>query len=205
MDRVPSPRRREGAERAKGSRTQRSRTTQGGVAVAVRSQLASAPWPIGREFPDDYACQTVRCHGIAVALVAMYLRPSIGLTGVNVVKLQRCGAMLTQLGVPTLVLADWNAEPSQLLDSGWPQRLGLVVLHLDVPTCSSGRCLGYGLVSRQFVAQVSAMAVLETAPWRPHVGLRIVVSLHPERDAGLVQKQPIGILDSFGPDPMEGA
>ena len=132
--------------------------------VTVRSQLASAPWPIGRDLPDDYACQTVRCHGITVALVAMYLRPSIGLVGVNVVKLQRRGAMIAQLGVPALVFGDWNSEPSQLLDSGWPQRLGLVVLHLDVPTCSSGRCLDYCLVSRQFVAHVSAMTVLETAP-----------------------------------------
>ena len=122
------------------------------------------------------------------------------LAGLDVAKLQRCGAMLAQLGVPARVFADWNSEPSQLLDSGWPQKLDLVVLHLDVPTCSSGRCLGYCLASRKFAPHVTAMSVLETATWRPPIGLRIVVSFDPERDTGMVQKQPLGVSDSLGPD-----
>jgi hypothetical protein len=46
----------------------RRRKARGGVAVAVRSRLASAPWPIAREFPADYSCQTLRCRGTTVAL-----------------------------------------------------------------------------------------------------------------------------------------
>ena len=58
-------------EEAAGLASSRTRKTRGGVAVAVRSQLASAPWPVGRDFAEGYSCRTVRCRGKTVALVAM--------------------------------------------------------------------------------------------------------------------------------------
>ena len=107
--------------------------------MGIRSQLLSAPWPVTRKFPTDYSCQTVRCRGASIALVAMHLRPSIGLVAGHMVRVRRCGAMLAQLGIVALVFADWGSEPDQLLATGWPRKLDLVAVSLGIPACVGGR------------------------------------------------------------------
>ena len=108
--------------------------------------------------------------------------------------------MISQFGAPALVFADWNAEQEELLGTGWPQKLNMVVRSLGIPTCVGGRCLGYCVVSRSLVAKLSGMSVIEDTPWKPHIGIRIDISLDPDHDEGLAQRQAVAISDALGPD-----
>ncbi len=63
---------------------------------------------------DDLSGLMVHLRGATLAILTYYLRPSIGLSGVNKERLAKLGAFLLGLGVPWLLFADFNLDSALL-------------------------------------------------------------------------------------------
>ena len=71
-------------------------------------------------------------------VVTVYLQTGIGLAGYNLEILEHVKALLSFLDLPYLILADWNAEPAEILELGLHE-----YLQADIVT-PSGTIAGLG-------------------------------------------------------------
>ena len=82
---------------------------------------------------DDWCVSLWRTgDGGSIQFAALYLDHAIGITGVNVAKLQSLSAFLRSQGFPFIITGDFNHELVVLLASGWPQAMGVeIVVPMD--------------------------------------------------------------------------
>ncbi|CAK0847965.1 unnamed protein product, partial [Prorocentrum cordatum] len=117
--------------------------------------LSGGEWILGRQYDPDRR---------------------LGVKGWNHDVLVALGAFTRALADPWLVMADWNIEPAALRGTGWPQKLGAVVV---TPSCRAtcdkgpGRMYDYGLASVG-CPEVSLRAELRV-PWKTHCGVVVTV------------------------------
>ena len=80
------------------------------------------------------------------------------------------GLALQEVTIPWIVLGDWNALPSELLDNGWAQRLGACVRAPQVPTCTSGHgnTIDYLLLSPGLATRLDSVSSVLEGPTKPH-------------------------------------
>ena len=52
-------------------------------------------------------------------IISLYLKDTEGLSEYNLRVLQEAAALTMTLGTPWVMAADWNLEPSQLLQANW--------------------------------------------------------------------------------------
>ena len=115
--------------------------------------------------------------GTPVLIFAAYFEVGLGFKGANQARLSQMAALLDLLGVPWLILADWNATPEKLLEPCWPAMFGG---HLLLPSSSDVTCtmgegslIDYGLASAGFMSIVDSFDVVGDVPWAPHLGLSL--------------------------------
>ena len=104
----------------------------------------------------------------------------------------RLGALLAKLALPWLILADWNAEPIQFIQSGWASRLGGEIMAPDVAmTCTSGegRLIDFGLFSFSARSIVRRCGVTKDT-FKPHLGVWFALNKNPAAAQIRVMKKP---------------
>ncbi|CAK0881457.1 unnamed protein product, partial [Prorocentrum cordatum] len=80
-----------------------------------------------------------RRHG-TFALIGCYLDCSIGLVGNSGAKLGNILRVTRSLGVPWIIVGDFNCAPDEMASSRWPQALKCKILAPDADlTCASGK------------------------------------------------------------------
>ena len=72
-----------------------------------------------------WSAAILRLRGVSVLVVELYLRDTIGLKDENVQALGQLDALRRQLGLPVVLAGDFQVEPSEFLEFGWPQRTAL--------------------------------------------------------------------------------
>ena len=85
-------------------------------------------------------------------------------------RLVHLGKYLKTLRRPWIIAMDWQREPEHLEQSGWPGKVGGVIVAPPRRTCTSGvgRRLDYFVVHRALVPYVAGVDVWEEAPTAPH-------------------------------------
>ena len=141
---------------------------------------------------DDFIAVVISLGGVRLILAVLYLTAGQGFGPVNARKLARLGALLRRLALPWLVVADWNAEPTQLIQSGWAARLGGVIMAPDVAlTCTSGegRLIDFGLLSFSARSIVKKCGVTKDT-FKPHLGVWFELHRNPAEAQIRVMKKP---------------
>ena len=99
---------------------------RGGVLITAKAylQVRAAPLDTGlgrvvdEEIKRHAVSVQVRGVGVEHTLIALYVRPTIGVQG-NWAVLDAFGCALRRQTRAWVVMGDWNCEPSALIDSGW--------------------------------------------------------------------------------------
>ena len=161
--------------------------THGGALIAPSNHLCLAPMPVNKKNEvtsqgHDWICIPIRTKGVTFLYVVAYLTPSIGATGVNVVKLQELLNFLLKDGRPFVIAADWNMTPAELNGAkDWLTKLnaGILIPKDVVSTCNSGRLIDYVVVRNDFRDAVLRLEPEDNVPWRTHMSLRIIIAHSP--------------------------
>jgi hypothetical protein len=146
---------------------------------ALASLVGEASSSFGSGF--DWTAVQIRVQGLAFVYVAVYFTDSIGFTGANLRKSHSIYLLLQQLGMPFIIMGDFNMEPHAMEDSGWPLMLGADVIAPQgvAATCTSGNLLDYGLVSRGLTNMTSPMFLDTSTPWGRHATVGVKVCSRP--------------------------
>ena len=137
---------------------------------------------------DDWAAMCIHGKTVDIALVTLYLNVGDGVRGANERKLKGLTAFLATLRMPWIVYGDMNCEPEELQESWWIRSVdGQIVkpAGLDATCFINGKAslLDYIFCSedaKQYIVKFAGMEG-DAAPWKPHVGLELVLDLSPKQ------------------------
>ena len=118
----------------------------------------------------DWAATELRVKGATIALVSLYLTCGIGLSGINLEKLAQVLLFIKMIGYPTLIGADWNMTPEELI--AWCVKNDMyIITPADLQhTCDTGRMLDYFVATRSMKSMLSQAKGYQAVPWGTHVG-----------------------------------
>ena len=144
------------------------------------------------ECPENWTAVIV--HGyINFVVVAAYFQDGIGFTGRNLDMISSLQGWLVAVGLPWLIVADWNVPPEELAASGVIGRMGGVILAPTncMATCHSGigRVLDYAAASEN-LAKLLEVNADYLSPSTPHIGLQISIDLEAFDDKILMLSAP---------------
>ena len=164
--------------------------TSAGTAVLLKSNVQAERLDFtamdSAGLPSDFRPFTVvklKLQGFSMVWASLYLPPghSFGKEATEALSMLHQLLSLTQW--PWVITADWNAEPSELEESGWPQAMGGRVL---VPpgakascTSGSGRMLDFALASVSFMQVVKQADLCYQVPTKPHVAFVMTLRSDP--------------------------
>ena len=167
--------------------------TSGGVAILPRRHLYS------KALDDDfveYCCDgatasaaalrwkgcILRLKSVSILHIVVYLKTNEELSEFNSSVLQQVFLAVANFSGPSVVVGDWQMEPSTLASSPWISKLGLRIL---VPQGASfsckagpGRLIDFCVVSNQIYDFLDAFLDF-AVPWTPHAALRISMPYRP--------------------------
>ena len=132
---------------------------------------------------EDFAMMNWRIKDHTLTVGAAYLTDKMKFTGRNLTKLSNIATAIQSQGKYWILLADWNMEPQELTETGWPEAIGGEVLKPKGGdfTCSAGKgaMLDYAVISKKAQQMVISFTIKET-PWGPHQGLVMELAAQPE-------------------------
>ncbi len=71
------------------------------------------------------------------------------------------GLIAKLLGLPFIIMGDWQVLPSEMLSTGWPDAMGASVVAPTLPTnLVSRRTIDYLVMSRELAALVTSVDVV---------------------------------------------
>ncbi|MCP3971765.1 MAG: hypothetical protein GY717_15875 [Rhodobacteraceae bacterium] len=158
---------------------QSDRGTYGGVLAAVRASAANAPleddsfegvgWVSAH---SQLAGRQVALQGADLLVLAAYCRHGIDFDVLGAV------SSLTKNGaLPFILVADFNAPPSELSATAWPDAVGASVVVPDAEaTClaaARGSMLDYVVVSDTVRPYLTWARADWAVPWAPHSAVRL--------------------------------
>ena len=156
--------------------------THGGELIAVRSHINSTPVPgevlqVLQEHaqePSRFSARIIRLKHLSVLLVAVYLWCSEGPSERNNEILHMIFILKNILGLPIIVLGDFNMLPQELLDSGWTSKLKVSLVESGAATTVSSaadRPIDFGLISNEIHHIFHNAQPILSVPWGPHCGI----------------------------------
>ena len=98
-------------------------------AIGIDEELVKVVMHRADPLRRKWSAAILRLRGVSVLVVELYLRDTIGLKDENVQALGQLDALRRQLGLPVVLAGDFQVEPSEFVEFGWPQRNGLRVVH----------------------------------------------------------------------------
>ncbi len=121
--------------------------------------------------------------------------------------------LIKHTGLPTILAADWQAEPGEVAGAGWPELAGLqLVVPTSMEATSSsgrGRLLEFFAVSKELIAAVQGCSAMhpkvgectsiDTVPWGPHSAFKLILHARPRQVMCHKLKAPRPLpLDKYG-------
>ena len=143
-----------------------------GVAIMVRRHLNSQQMMQ----PDNQRWQVthLRFQQRTVVVIAAYFQPGGLQQPVNTELIEDIVAYIRLVQTEYIIMADWNAEPQELAETGLGRRIQGQILFRG-PAISTGSTLDYFMVSSQLVG-VIFLQVLHEVPFRPHYAVFLEIS-----------------------------
>ena len=112
--------------------------------------------------------------GFDLVIVVAYF-PVDGVYSVAYGQLLRdIGAFVAALRCPWVIVGDFNAEPVDLINSGWTRLVGGQLCFPTSPTISTGSTLDYMVLHRSLEG-LADVRVVTSVPWKPHYGLEFTL------------------------------
>ena len=176
--------------------------THGGIIYGQRAHLAGFAPPLlhAREAPpDQWAARIIRAKGADILFIVAYMDDSVGFAG-NIARFGQIRDIIRGAGMPFVLVADFNMEPQELVDSKWLCSVGgLVITPPVTSTCSvGGRLIDFVVIHNSLSGSVK-VDIDHTAPWKPHLGLDIRLSMRPRQVHVLKQVVPVALPTPLGP------
>ncbi|CAK0858693.1 unnamed protein product, partial [Prorocentrum cordatum] len=138
-------------------------------------------------------------HKVRFAVAFVYLECGTGFGERNVDILCDLREKMAVWGGPWAALGDFNMTPSELNNSIWPMVLNAQVAAAEdgAPTCfpagGEARCIDFALISQGLAPYFDQLELLRTAPWKPHIGIRLKLKGRPLKLKGRVLRRPAAI------------
>ena len=60
----------------------------------------------------DWSAFVVVLHHVSVLLIGSYMTHTIGMSGINLIKLGQIGSLILQVGLPFIIMGDQNMPPN---------------------------------------------------------------------------------------------
>ncbi len=190
--------------------TPESGPCHGGVAVFVRKHLNVRPLrPLQKQevqleehrgVPTQWTAATVRLLETELVICTLYLAPEIGFTGTNWAILSEVAGYVRGMGLPFLILGDFNAEICDLLPLGLHTYLGgeWRTPRGEVP--GGHRAIDLALISQTLSACIAVEWDRE-GPWAsPHSGFTVHLDKAAANMHTRVMVSPISYTPAMGPD-----
>ncbi|CAK0794171.1 unnamed protein product [Prorocentrum cordatum] len=118
-----------------------------------------------------------RFHGATFASIVCYLDCSIGLAGTSSKEMNATLRIVRTLGIPWLLVGDFNATPQEMMKSGWLKALGGTAITPEgvEVSCASGkgRMIHCVIVPDSFRPFLDRVLPVHNLPRGPHIGLNI--------------------------------
>ncbi len=182
-----------------------------GTFVANRSYIGAAAWP-GTTGYEIAGCRAAGAWQSAVArggmlTVSTHLHDGLGLEGEkaepNTAILNSIRRALFESRCPWVIGGDFNVPPEEMVRSGWPDRLGGVVVAAREPTCVTYHYSGvndYFIIDHRIVHIVKGISVVHDSPIATHRVVVLTLAGSPRTQAGWFLRQRKG----FPADPPIG-
>jgi len=158
--------------------------TKGGAVTAVRPHLEcslKAPsWAAKgtRMKGHDWVAAVHRFGKVSIVIFSAYFHTGHGTETINNTKFNQILRTKRSLGLPSILVADFNCTPSQVEAKLWTRLFeGFLLVPKVSFTCTSGdknRILDFALVSFELQGIVTISPDF-TTPWGPHIGLLISI------------------------------
>ncbi|CAK0817626.1 unnamed protein product, partial [Prorocentrum cordatum] len=148
---------------------------------------------------SDVAVVISNLHKVRFAVAFVYLECGAGFGERNVDILCDLREKMAVWGGPWAALGDFNMTPSELNNSIWPRALNAQVAAAEdgAPTCfpagGEARCIDFALISQGQAPYFDQLELLRTAPWKPHIGIRLKLKGRPLKLKGRVLRRPAAI------------
>ena len=128
----------------------------------------------------DWQAVLVRVRLTTLAVFVCYF--TSGYPGdVNTTKFRQILETKSILGLPSILIGDFNATPQEIADLGWPRLWrGHVLLPPVEFTCTIGSCrmIDFAICSESLRGNASLLPD-PNSPWAPHTGLILQVARAP--------------------------
>ena len=128
----------------------------------------------------DCTATWINTGKVSFMFIAVYFKPSIGLTGENLTRMKALSTAVGLLDCEWIMIGDFNVPSEVMKAHWWPEKInGVVITPSDaVITCTTGQLgslIDFAIVSRGFEGWIREFCA-EQVPWKPHIGLRLVLS-----------------------------
>jgi len=112
--------------------------------------------------------------------MAVYLMDGVGLYRNNLEILHQIMALIRTIGLPFIILGDWNMTPTQLAGCTWLADIGAAI---ETPrdteiTCTAGNgsLIDYAVISISIKPLLECCEYIQHLPWGSHMGIRLKLS-----------------------------
>ena len=182
----------------------------GGVAVFVKKNLHVRPLrPQSKQeiqqeehrgVPTQWTAATVRLLETALIICTVYLAPGLGFTGTNWAILSEVANYVRGMGLPYLILGDFNAEICDLLPLGLHSYLGGEWRQPRGEVPGGHRAIDLALISHTLSPCIAVQWDRE-GPWAsPHSGFTVILDKAAASMNTRVMVAPIPYIPAMGPD-----
>ena len=118
----------------------------------------------------------LRAVGRDITVIAMYLPPGEVYTNVRANTMADIGRLVKHLRSYWVIVGDWNQDPAELAESGYPVFLQGTIVDPGQNTCRQGEGSKIDYVlAHPDIAPCISIKVREDVPWGPHLGLDISI------------------------------
>ncbi|CAK0870857.1 unnamed protein product [Prorocentrum cordatum] len=179
--------------------------TRGGTCAITRGSLDIQDRIAGfdehylHEDGSDVTVVISNLHKVRFAVAFVYLECGTGFGERNVDILCDLREKMAVWGGPWAALGGFNMTPPELNNSIWPRVLNAQVAAAEdgAPTCfpavGEARCIDFALISQGLAPYFDQLELLRTAPWKPHIGIRLKLKGRPLMLKGRVLRRPAAI------------
>ena len=107
--------------------------------------------------------------------------------------LQVISTALTKLRGPWILGGDWNVPPETLVNSGWVESIGGIIVAPKGHTCNSST-YDYFVVAKCFSHAIRGIQIIDDSTFQPHRPVRLLVDGNARRKMVQRIKKPSKIL-----------
>ncbi len=193
-----------------GTATVREGPGHGGVWVATRASLQGSGMPLDvkravqrpehQGLSTQWTARQIRTRGTTLLIVVLYLAPGQGLAGSNLVTLTEVGTYIRGMGLPYVLMGDYNMEVEELNILLMERFLKGTWVHPERPVPGGHRPIDLVLVANTLAAGAQ-LTWDDGGPWAaPHSGLMLTLNLQACHQLTQLLHQPLKIVPAHGPD-----